>query len=78
MTYDDTADGRCNRLGTAVENVRFRETGRQVTVHYTCIVYSRACIMLQVYKSGLFIWQSMKHPAECTGKRACCANKMYS
>ena len=32
MTYDEIGDGRLER-GTSMENVRFSETGRQVTVH---------------------------------------------
>ena len=32
MAYDEIGDGRLER-GTSMENVRFSETGRQVTVH---------------------------------------------
>ncbi|HZK26489.1 MAG TPA: hypothetical protein VFD00_02970 [Thermoclostridium sp.] len=47
MTYDEIGDGQLN-WGTSMENVRFNETGRQVTVHLAlCMFIVREVFLLQ-------------------------------
>ena len=62
-----------------MENVRFKETGRQVTVHHTSDVLCLCVFVLwpQVYNLRAFYMGKHETPGRVYRKKSCCASKNH-